>query len=443
MTDLIAEANATKGAIEEATTSIDKVTEASIQHQQAAVNQQQSALQKSNNFESNLFGFESAPAPAGMPAPGAMMAAPPAQDGGLPAPGAMIAAPAAQDLGLPAPGAMMAAPPAQDGGLPAPDMFGTQSFDSGLPPQTEVPLATSSTDGVSLMNQPASSPQGGAGFPDIGPSHSTDSAFPPQEVGSPHPYGDEQSAITAGTHELGGGASVDLPPSSAAPVATQQPPPPQQQYQQPPPPAGGGDPGTGIPTPAPPQQYQQPFPPPAAGGYPGMAIPNPSQPMPPPGHPVPQPMPTPQTQQAYMPQQTPVATPQYGLARPSVDHNRKESVGGFAGDWVMGGTAPPPEAAGGVYEAAAAATAAAETNQPSDNSEALAKLEDLKKKLKAAQELASDSAASHIKLAQEADELRGDADKAEANARSLRASADEKKKGRFGGSNKKKAMNVS
>jgi len=107
----------------------------------------------------------------------------------------------------------------------------------------------------------------------------------------------------------------------------------------------------------------------------------------------------------------------------------------------MGGTAPPPEAAGGVYEAAAAATAAAETNQPSDNSEALAKLEDLKKKLKAAQELASDSAASHIKLAQEADELRGDADKAEANARSLRASADEKKKGRFGGSNKKKAMN--
>ncbi|KAL3940112.1 MAG: hypothetical protein SGBAC_005273 [Bacillariaceae sp.] len=111
----------------------------------------------------------------------------------------------------------------------------------------------------------------------------------------------------------------------------------------------------------------------------------------------------------------------------------------------MGGFAPPP-GGGGVYGAAAAATAIAESSAapspPPDNSAAVAQLEELKKKYKGAQEIASAAAASHIKLAQEADELRGDADKAEANARSLRASADEKKKkGRFGGSNKKKALN--
>jgi len=441
LSDLITEANATKGAIEEATASIENATEASVQHQHmAAQQQQQMALQQNNNFESNLFGFENnAPAP-------------PAAAGGLPEPSAM-----------PAPGGMMApAPPAaaQDGGggLPAPDSFGAQSFDSGLPPQMEVPLA-SSTD-ASMLNQPASSPQGGlGGFPDMAPSASTDSGFPPQEVAPPaggggvNPFGDERSAVSAhsgpSAHSVHSpvpeqGGAVEMPPPAAVPAAAQPPPP--QQYQQPPPP--GGDPTMAMPTPTPPQQYQQPPPPAAAAGGDGMMpIPTPNaaqayHQMPPPGQPVPQAIPTPQTQQGYMPQQqTPIATPNYGLARPSVDHNRKESVGGFGGDFVMGGFAPPP-GAGGVYGAAAAATAAVETQAPQqDNSAAVAQLEELKKRYKGAQEIASDAAATHIKLAQEADELRGDADKAEANARSLRASADEKKKGRFGGSNKKKALN--
>ena len=194
---------------------------------------------------------------------------------------------------------------------------------------------------------------------------------------------------------------------------------PPQQYQQPPPPAAGGDPSA-IPTPNPAQAYHQM--PPAAAGYPQA---------------------TPQQQQAYMSQQTPVATPQFGIPRPPVDHNRKESVGGFGGDWVMGGTVSTTGAVGGVYEAAAAATAHAEVPGAPDNSEAAAKVEELRKKLKAAQEIASDAAATHIKLAQEADELRGDADKAEANARGLRAASEKKEKKRFGGNSKKKAMNVS
>lgn len=443
MSDLIAEADATKGGIEEATASIENVTIASVQHQQvAAQQQQQQALQKNTNFESNLFGFDNNDAP------------PAAADRGIPDPSPM-AAPL---------GGMMGGG-SQDGGLPAPESFGTtQSFESGLPPQVEVPLAQSSNDG-SMMNQPAFSPQGGlGGFPEITPSGSVDSGFPPQEIapnasGGSNPFGDEPSVVTAHSQSQ---APEQAPAEMAPPAAAQPPPAQQQQYQQPPPPAGGGggggDPGMAIPTPTPPQQYQQVLPPggPAPADN-GMAIPTPNpgqayHQMPPPGQqqPLPQAMPTPQQQQAYMMQNqqlTPIATPNYGLARPSVDHNRKESVGGFGGDFVMGGFAPPT-GAGGVYGAAAAASAHVEASSaaptpPPDNSAAVAQLEELKKKYKGAQEIASAAAASHIKLAQEADELRGDADKAEANARSLRASADEKKKGRFGGSNKKKALNVS
>jgi hypothetical protein len=120
------------------------------------------------------------------------------------------------------------------------------------------------------------------------------------------------------------------------------------------------------------------------------------------------------------------------------DHNRKESVGGFGGD-SMGGSAPPL-GEGGVYRAAAAATQAVES---SNNSAELTAVEELKSKARAAQETASDAAAAHIKLAQEADELRGDADKAEASSRSLRAASDEKRKGRFGAGKNKKQLNVS
>ena len=67
-------------------------------------------------------------------------------------------------------------------------------------------------------------------------------------------------------------------------------------------------------------------------------------------------------------------------------------------------------------------------------------VEDMKKKAKKADSVARDAEAAHRKLAAEADELRTDADRAEANARSLAAASDDgqKKKKRFGGKKQEK-----
>jgi hypothetical protein len=116
-----------------------------------------------------------------------------------------------------------------------------------------------------------------------------------------------------------------------------------------------------------------------------------------------------------------------------------ESVGGFGSDMVMGGSAEklPPDT--NVYSAADGATASVTGGASQED---LKYVEELKRKARMAQETANDAATAHRTLAAQADELRGDADRAEANARSLRAAAEEKKKGRFG-NKKKKQMSVS
>lgn len=381
MADLIGEATETKATINDATASMQNVAASNVhhQHQQQVDRHAQNAIQKNATFESNMFGY----------------------DNGAPASGSM----------------------------PPPSL----SFDSEAMPDQQAPLSHSFD--VSMMNQPPSSPQ--PNFPDIGlvSTISSDDELPKLQGADPY------AAAVMFENESAAPAPVALGPSPMPPpAAAQQAPPPQSQpvemptpqpapqYQQAPPP-GGQPQSMGIPTPNPAQQYQQ-MPPPAAQQY---------QQMPPEAQ---QPLPTPQPPQQYMQRSaSPIATPQYGLSRPMAvaDHNRKESVGGFGGDFVMGGSAPPL-GGGGVYSAAAAATQAVES---SEHPAELAVVEELKSKARVAQETANDAAAAHIKLAQEADELRGDADKAEASSRSLRAASDEKRKGRFGAAGKKKQMNVS
>lgn len=384
MTGLIGEATETKAAIEDATESMQNVAASNVYHHEQAHEQKETALEKTETFESNLFGFDNGPS----------------------------------------------------GSMPPP----SQSFDSRSIPDQQVPMSNSVD--ISLLNLPPSSPQ--AHFPEI-PMVST--------VSTDGEMMNEGQAVDPNApimfeNELGSPA-LDARGPSPMPFPAQEQsrgpspmPPPAQQQQQAPPPQQPQP--VEMPTPQPLPQYQQALPP---GGQPqsmGIPTPNPGQQyhqMPPQGaHP--HALPTPQPPQQYMQQSnSPIPTPQYGLARPKAvaDHSRKESVGGFGSDFVMGGSALPPEG-GGVYGAAAAATA--EVSGSGHNPADLARVEELRSKARAAQETANDAAAAHIRLAQEADELRGDADKAEAGARTLRAAADEKKKGRFG-AGKKKSLNVS
>ena len=119
-------------------------------------------------------------------------------------------------------------------------------------------------------------------------------------------------------------------------------------------------------------------------------------------------------------------------------HHYRNSSLGFAADFVMGGAAAPMSQSGGFSPPAA--TTSEKGNYGCDDEEALSNVAELKKKASAAQETARDAEAAYKKLAAEADELRTDADKAEATVRSLRAAASELKKGAFGGGKKKKIM---
>ena len=121
-------------------------------------------------------------------------------------------------------------------------------------------------------------------------------------------------------------------------------------------------------------------------------------------------------------------------------HNRRDS-NPFASDLVMGGAPAPLQP-----PAEAVAPAPSSVSQvgghgygdidPSERHN----VEELKTKATLAEETARDAAAAHRKLMAETDELRKDADKAEAHARTLKAQADEKKKGRFGGGKQKKML---
>jgi hypothetical protein len=118
-------------------------------------------------------------------------------------------------------------------------------------------------------------------------------------------------------------------------------------------------------------------------------------------------------------------------------HNRQDS--GFGSGYVMGGSAAPLPQEPEMGTSSAARTHSSSGDYGFEDEESFKIVEDLKKQAERAAEAARDAEAASSKLLAEADELRTDADRADANARTLRAQADEMKKGRFGGGKKKSA----
>ena len=232
-----------------------------------------------------------------------------------------------------------------------------------------------------------------------------------------------------------------MPPQQAAGgYPAPAPVPPQQEM--------GGYP---APAPVPPQQEMGGYPAPATmpaqqemGGYPAPATMPPQQEMG--GYPAPATMPAQQEMGGYpapatMPpqqQRTPIQHRQ--TAAPG--HVRNTS--GFDDSFLMGGSAQalPQDASGDNDNVSHAARSIASNGDYGYDDQAFEIVENMKKKAKKADAAAREAEAAHRKLADEADELRTDADRAQANARSLAAQAapDEKgkKKGRFGGGGKKK-----
>ena len=142
--------------------------------------------------------------------------------------------------------------------------------------------------------------------------------------------------------------------------------------------------------------------------------------------------------QAPVPQQqTPVPQRQAQMLSPI----RQPS--GFASGFVMGGaaTAIPqktPEGRQHDDDVSQAARSYASTGDYGYDDKDFEIVENMKKKAASADGAALDAEAASRKLAAEADELRTDADRADANSRTLAAAAGEKKKGRFKGGKKKK-----
>ena len=118
-------------------------------------------------------------------------------------------------------------------------------------------------------------------------------------------------------------------------------------------------------------------------------------------------------------------------------HSRRDS-NPFASDFVMGGAAAPlqPPAEADPSSVQLDSGYGYGDVDPSERHN----VEELKTKATLAEETARDAAAAHRKLMAETDELRRDADRAEAHARTLKAQADETKKGRFGGGKQKKLL---
>jgi hypothetical protein len=138
--------------------------------------------------------------------------------------------------------------------------------------------------------------------------------------------------------------------------------------------------------------------------------------------------------QQLVPQEAPAPAPKHG------HHSRVSSVGGFTADYVMGGAAVPLPFDGGVLSPPSQSQSKSSTYGYDE--EAMQHVEMLNKMVKAAQETANDAEKVHRKMTEECDELRTDADRAEATARGLRVATQEKKKGRFGGGGKNKKTAV-
>ncbi len=136
-------------------------------------------------------------------------------------------------------------------------------------------------------------------------------------------------------------------------------------------------------------------------------------------------------------------------SRPNaMGHQPRQSSLGFNPEYIMGGSAEPLADGAETGISPAARTKSSSADFGYEDEELFQNVEEMKKKAELAAEAARDAEATHHKLLNEADELRADADKAEATARSLKAASAEKKKGRFGrgGGDKKKIsvwMNLS
>jgi hypothetical protein len=131
------------------------------------------------------------------------------------------------------------------------------------------------------------------------------------------------------------------------------------------------------------------------------------------------------------------------VSRPPIVEGHNRQTSGFDSGFVMGGSAPPiPEPS--VPDLSLMSSAARSHSSSGDygfeDEEAFKIVEEMKRKAERAAEAARDAEAASSRLASEADELRSDTDKAEANARSLRAKAEEQKKGRFGSTKKKNML---
>lgn len=195
-------------------------------------------------------------------------------------------------------------------------------------------------------------------------------------------------------------------------------------------------PGTPTRPPQPMEQQQQiaQAPPPAMySNYAAPAPPQAPQPAPPP-------MPSPMPERSHARQQQYLSPT--NLNRPPVPGHFRQSSG-FDSGFLMGGSPTvvyPDSGAPDADNVSQAAFSHASTGDYGYDDQAFEVVEGMKKRAKAADGVARDAEAASSKLAAEADELRADADRAEANYRSLMAAAEEKKKGRFGGGKKKKMM---
>ena len=185
------------------------------------------------------------------------------------------------------------------------------------------------------------------------------------------------------------------------------------------------------------EQYQQP---PEAGGPPPTptmysnyaAVPTPAAY--PGASPMPERSPVPQRSQ----QQQHLTPTNINRPGPMASHMRQSS--GFDSGFLMGGQAEmiSQDAGQDADNFSVAAHSIASTGGYGYDDQTFEIVEGMKKKAKRADGAARDAEAASSKLAAEADELRSDADRAEANYRSLVAALEEKKKGRFGGGKKKK-----
>ena len=135
------------------------------------------------------------------------------------------------------------------------------------------------------------------------------------------------------------------------------------------------------------------------------------------------------------------------VSRPNALGSHNRQLSGFNAEYLMGGAAPPTEPDATDTEQhhhqqqetlSVAARSQANSGDYGYDDQAFEIVEEMKKKARQADKAAGKAEVASRKLATEADELRNDADKAEAMSRSLQAASEEKKKGRFGGGKKKK-----